>query len=517
MRSVIILIRHLLSCCVAWAAVPAVSFAALVPIWNPPPVSSGFSKATVSSAIADPAGVLVRAHYPSCPNKAVRIDLWSDHSGLGNWTIDGMCYSNSVGTTGPDNYCFFRKPHPVGFPRERIRLNVWNVNNSCTEYAGNLGMTTDYGVYNPEGNVTDYHFYRAFTDSPSTLVSVTKSKYALKLDSRGGAIYEYNNRRTGFNPARNAVFPWNGSALQTDLANFVDIMGPQCGSPQLHWNPTQAGSSCGVDSALNVYPSNRPSPTVYCDGVQNNACNSASNSFRASVHQMMNFTYGSGYLGAYNSGDTLHLDSQHAYFDDYFVVTNAFSNVGAARAVRNAEVPTWWTPNSYRRFYYEPNNDGVVTTVNIPMNTTGNSCDNFGNDFGGCVPTANRPNLGQWWTMDDMDATYLGASSPLNNSITVGYFFNAAFLSVFPASYLRVEEDREHHGYKFTALGHYPGTGAGGTIPSGTWFSTKYVIFPYKYNETITITYPWGGGPVTKTVRDHIAAMRSFYNGKNTW
>lgn len=463
-----------------------------------------FGQASLLASGASPSSVALQAVYPDCPQTAVKVDVWSNYGGTVGWQADSTCYLKAAGGRGT---CPFRSPRYVGFggAQNNLILRLWRVNQNCSYSSTSFD---DYiGAQAP--TVVDADYYRAFTQSPSTQVTIVKNNYQIKLDRRGGAVYEYYNTRTGLAAPRNAVLAESGAALQVDFAKFEDSWEEECQSTGggrsgiRFWNPTQAGSSCGCDATFCAYPPNRPFNDFYCDNGAlcasgSACCSSATTSTRAYIHQMMSFTYGRGtpsYYGAYNARDSLYLDSQGSYNDTYAMFTNALINTGSTRSGVAAEIPTWFAPSDFSTYFYEIN--GLVVPNTIPPVLQVGAPDYNGNI---------QPQTGFWYTIQDT------TSGGANSYITMAVFFNRSFLANIPygSMGLQVVGVPGVNANKFT-WSVVPSWGSP-SLPANTWMAVRFVIFPYKYSDVISTSF---GANIT--VQQTIAAMRSVWDNSDSW
>ncbi len=423
---------------------------------------------------------------PYCPDKPVKVDLWVNH--IGQWEFHNRCYTN----TGADDsfpfgtFCPFKYSLPVGTNKSNIIVRSWKMNSSCSQYMDQIdpNNTSSYRDFQPAGNVLADGAFRGYGRS----VQMERDDYLVKVDRNGGAVYElYNKRGSDPNLAaghyENAIHANFGAALQVAIhsGSVNSLTSDPCGG-QGYWNPTQAGASCSHDSSKALSPIAGTDLTVKCDGTVNNSCTSANSNVLHTWHKMMNWDYGSAYTGPYNALDTSKI-WQNATAHDHYVEFDVYlKNTGTNRRSAVA-FPTFYFTNRYRKLYY-PNSFGNVTSVTVPLNATGDDANKYLKEISGYDL--------EWITVENTSLSVSG------NYVTIAWFYDSDFLADRNSWLAQIIEGDYYDTIIFTNAPRL-------TYRTGVTYNLRYVIFPYKYNETVTTNFG------TMTVRDTIDAMRNAY------
>ena len=322
---------------------------------------------------------------------------------------------------------------------------------------------------------------------------------------------------TSPNNAENALFPNFGAALQIAIfsGGFFGVDTQPCGGLGI-WNPTQAGATCGVSgNPLSPVPGDSANTlAITCDGVANNSCTSAT-SATWSEHKMINWDYGPTYTGPYNAGDLAKLtqvvdSSSPHYMQVDITIRNDHPTMDRPGAM---EIPTFYFTNRFRKFYHPSNAGTLPSSPSFTFPTRPGITDSANAVYlvmdtpgGGGSPACYDPG---WVTAENTFAVANGAAT--NPFITIAWFYKGSYLDLAnpftgpcgPANqqsrwHVDISEGRFHDVIK---LSNAPRL----TLVHGTNYNFRYVIFPYKWDETISTSYG------THTVAETIALMRAAY------
>jgi hypothetical protein len=474
---------------------------------NNPPL--GNSPTTVTNLpVARQTGIYAWDSDPDCPGKRAMLDVFvldRTDPASPQWRYHTRGYTN-VPQNPPNYYDFatylpFKFPLPTSFAPGDILVRRTRRTSCTSDSWMNWDSSSNYTDYSPSYVDGDGN-YRSYGRS----ITFETANYKVLADRNGGAIYEYYNKRLGDpllpNNYENAVHANFGAAVQVSFHGDNSTLESQpCGS-QGYWNPTQAGAACSSSptvSYLAPQPGDSASGlSITCDGTVNNSCTSATNA-TWSEHTMMNWDYGPTYTGPYNAADTGKLTQtisagDPAYLQVDVTLRNDPSSVDRPGLL---EVPTFYFTNRFRSFFY-PSSTGVVpTSPSFTFDALPGDIDahNGGAGSGGCY-----------------DPGWITAQNTFDNTaahpyITIAWFYKGTFLDMSnpPAQFcggryqFYVAEQPFWDTIKFTNTVEVPWT-------HGSSYAFRYVIFPFKYDETIT-TSAYG----THTVADTIALMRAAY------
>lgn len=461
-----------------------------------------FQPINFMGANADPSGVKITANYNgNCPATSMKADLWLSTNGQPEF--QNRCYINPAWNVNANNqlsltnqgFCYFRRPQASGQSATNAFVRLWKVSADCSSYADALSpiSANSYEDHSVQGQIAASPSFDAFNQG--RLISIVKPWYQMKVDRNGGATYEfYGSRasRDGLSFMANAIHSHNGAALQIAIhdqgPNRV-LTTASCDPTQGYWNPTQAGASCGYQGGQITGPASpqagvaSSSLQVSCDGASNNQCVQAANSVEHGIHAMMNWDYGAGYEGPYNSSDLTRLYQKINATDSYVEFSNSFINLGIQRK-GFIEIPTFYFKNDFRKYFYRESPGSPLQTIDIPVRT-------------GNIPL---PSVWQykdlrWMGFEDTWAT--------NDPITIAWFYSPEFkLDITDSGYaFKVDETDFFRAIKFTNAPTF-------LIRQNKWYGFKYVIFPFRYNEVINT--PLYG---TDTVEGIIQKMRLQFEG----
>jgi len=437
------------------------------------------------------AGGAIRANYPGHPAVPVRVDLYVLEGN--RWIFHNRCEINAGVQTGkaasrPEvAWCGFAFPLEPG-DRE-INMRLWRIGEDG-QYAKESGTSAPWEDHIVKMKLGED---RAYTQAMrSRLVTIDKETYRAKIDPDGGATYEfYSKRATGAGlPAGeyvNTLHTNVGAALQVAYHSGT----PRCLTKeplggQGYYNPTQAGACCeyreGKGSLVAQAPGQQDPESglsVRCNGTANNHASHAERSLELSLHRMMNWDYGPGYEGPYNAGDQTYLSQTVMAYPDYLEYDLGLKNT--SKYSRGAlEIPTYYFTNRFRRFYYPEN--GSVKATDIPVNASGDDEKNFN-----ATVSQNAEN---WITFED---TF---DRVKHDDVTIAWFYGADFVADMTRSNetgnVHVAETRVYHQIKMNNVVDM-------TFRNGGVCHVRYVVFPYRYDETVTTKY--GVLPVRETIR----------------
>jgi hypothetical protein len=523
--------------------------------------------AKVSSIRVTTAGVCVTAGYPSNPlwdgycssSRAVKIHIYRYVPGAPRpWQFHNECYANSDSTNNHPSYrsrafCpfLYTEPIPRGTTLGRppsapaILVRTFKVDASC-RYSGldNFDDTYASGTVQPD---SDYPAHTA-----GRLITIDKPSYLARIDRSGGALYEFASKQAVYDPTQtplasppNTIHSMWGAASQQALHQNaasgtppIAAFGPGC-LGQGYWHPSQAGAGCSTPTDLGQQapaPNGRSGLHIFCDSYDSyrDTCNSAGNYVKVTSHRMFSYDYTTQYTGPYFDGRLSYPDpdgekswTDDAYLQQDMTAAPNYLQFDLTLQVKDGdsyskvlgELPTYYFLNSYRRYYVpnppnpastvcHPIEGGAVTQCDVPLPVDGDETRLYG------------PAPDGW-----ADVLYLSY-----NPFTwvtfehVGFFLSNSFvtLAVFPDQSL--EEDTSKNADQFISRAYAAETPTSFHMVKWTHeprvdlklnklYRYRYVIFPYKYNDTITITR--NGIAVSKQVREHIADMRAEYLGSN--
>lgn len=432
---------------------------------------------------------------PSCPNNPVKVDLWRWLNG--RWEFHNRCYTNTAADPLFPNgvFCAFKYPLPMGTAKSTLLFRSWKMDSTCTRYMDEIdpGNPSSYRDFYPAQDVTA----DAAFDAANRAVTLDQSTYRVRVDRNGGAVYEwYNKRGTDPNlPAgtyENAIHAHFGAALQIAIHSgpLRSLEPNPCGG-QGYWNPTQAGAACTFNTGTVGLDNVSPIPgqeglTIVCDGVANNTCTSATSTIVHTLHRMMNWDYGSIYTGPFNALDQSYISQTVTAASNYLQWDVTLRNSGITRATAS-EIPVFYFVNRYRRMYY-PNGFGGIVTLDIPLNLSGSDANKFNRDL--------HYDL-QWISVQN---TGLGVSGKY---ATLAWFYTQPFLSDVTAWWASIVEGAYYDNIAFSNAPRF-------NYRTNVDYKFRYVVFPYRYDETINTQYG------TMTVQQTIAAMREAFQCKSS-
>jgi hypothetical protein len=392
--------------------------------------------------------------------------------------------------------------------------------------------TNTSGVVDPEPTDKAYPSRQVFLQDPSS-----PPTYSVEVDRAGGAIYEFYSLRgtdTGLAPGHheNAVYANYGAAFQIALFNpEIGELSPQaCGPPSSQqdngtvvWNPTQAGTACSEQADGGQGPSESPllgtpeGPTITCDGVVNNAATICKTNLDVSFNRMMNWDYGPAYLGPYGSQDTVYLHQAVTPQPGYLQVDVDFQDRGGTnRGLSPMPLPILYYTNRFHQVDY-PRGCAQVDSYVFPDNTAnGNwttadldlSFSPFPIDGGTGVNTLQAEP--DWVTMENTGPGSTGYA------ITSATFFGTALRSAIDKGqhytwngnvFTTWQMTSNYAGFLATDYANVAVIDLDSLDLSGNTvtYSFRYVLFPYRHDETITTQFG------TLSVANTIHAMRSAY------
>jgi len=393
--------------------------------------------------------IAMKAYYPTCVNTPVNFSIyyWINNQ----WEWHNTCYANNKNDPNwPGGIsCQFKYPLPID-PNTKAMIRTQKVNTDDCSY------NTDYDDTIVQGAI----IYPPYKDY-SSVITVDKPYYKVMISRNGGAVYELYNKRS--DSQDNTIHMHMGAALQIAIHSggihslTTDPCTGQGGQGgQGYWNPTQAGAAC---SYRNGVKGGVESPTagtyldVYCDGVKNNVCTSASNSIFFPLYPMMNWDYGPSYEGPYNANDTSLLEENISLQNSYIQFDMKLQNKGSVRSGL-IEMPTYYFSNKYRRCYYF-SIEGLKK-VEIPLSLVGLANASYGTGINNAknFVTCENPNIP-------------------NSAITIAWFSSTDFYdrssSISETEYFKEIKFNEVQSFTF----------------ANKIYNLRFLIIPFKFDEII--------------------------------
>lgn len=458
-------------------------------------------------------GVQIEANYPSCGGKAVSAQVYLISS---TNIYESQCFLNSGWDLGPPpnsspevinpdyankGFCHMRMPVD-SLGTDQILLRLWRVTSDCTQYTYEIGQTGagTYDDYYPlTGGLTAADYY--YPKNIGSLITVQKANYGFRMDRNGGAFYEFYNLRAtsgGVGFYTNSVASHMGEALQTAVRTDTQFMTGPCGSTtaQTFFNPTQTGNACSHNGTTGTGYNTGSGPTpsfTKCDGSLNNSCTSASTSVETGEHTMRNFTYAANYPGPLNSGDIVKLSQLVTATDHYAQVDLTVKNTGITTLQDAAiEIPTFYFKPDFRK--YTIRRSGSIVDNVVPDRTGQYYLTNtdLGMDSDG-------------WKHEDLRwVTWENVRGPANDVYTIAWFYKPGFIAdvnltgakfafqVLESNYFRSMKFNNNPRFNMRPDSQYV-------------YNFRYVIFPYRYNDTIN----YNG--TNMTVEAAIGLMKTAY------
>jgi hypothetical protein len=455
---------------------------------------------------------------PYCLSKSAKIDLFLLVGST--WEFHNRCYTNTrldpIDSSGNpvtnatynfQAYCPFKYPVASGTAASSVVVRTWKMNSSCTLYMDDVDPTSS-------SSYVDRHPAAAVVADPSfpaldRAVTLERSTYKIRIDRNGGASYEfYPKRGTDLQLTsgkyESALHAHNGAGMGLAIhSGALGSLDSNSCSGQGYWNPTQSGATCTSSSSSLASPAPGDGVsdlTLKCDGTANATCTSATTTVEHTAHRMMNWDYGSTYTGPYNSADQSYLTQTATAFDHYVQFDITLENRGTIPRPSILEIPTFYFTNRFRQVHYPyPNKDSsTVNTFTIPLSPSGNDAERHNADRESVINPAEpiSQDIG-WVTFED---TLIGVSG---RYVTIAWFYKNGTPGICDETSCQgspwityVEEGTYYDNLKFTNAPVF-------TYAANSTYQFRYVIFPYKYNETI----PGTGN----TVRQTIDAMRAAF------
>jgi hypothetical protein len=524
--------------------------------YTPPvllPGSPGVNFTVSNAPVILDTGVQVWDFDPDCWDKPARFELFLWDAGTGLWLYHARGFTNAPKYPNDpyDFATFIPFKHPLPLNSQRILLRRIK-HDSCandTFFEGYSAATSvDRDITAIPLHDDGFRSNNLYDPSDPTHekhpITFEQSTYRAAADRNGGAIYEFYNKRMTDSQLpsgqyENAIYPNFGAALQVAVHHLGDgDLGLACGTPA-HWNPTQAGAACRhqpVPAEPADVPGLTPSPfdgqsglTISCDGPQDNYCPGGT-TVTWGAHKMMNWYYGPAYRGPYKlSPDPVHstrdvleltqkIDASHPEYMQVDITVKNPTDAGFT-PVGPLEIPTFYFSSRYLRFYwpsYADSQTGILSTspdvksfsdrpgVTDTDNVTMEAVVNLGGDWHcydpGWVTAQNtfvtnysQGSSNQFITVAWLYEPKLRDGTYSNNTLPCGPQGNPAPWKVLVAQ--QVYSDQ----IKFMNEARV-------TLSAGREYCFRYVIFPYKYDETITTSHG------THTVAETIRLMKAAYS-----
>lgn len=294
----------------------------------------------------------------------------------------------------------------------------------------------------------------------TTLINADKRDYKIGVCKNTGTVYEFFNNRS--DPATNTVQDFYGSAVQIAIhsGERYSLITQPCGisEGQGYFNPTQAGASCSwPNNKGHTTPKAGQDVSVFCDGLLNNNCSTATNQIFHTSHRMMNWDYGPGYEGPYNIQDAFFLEQDLNLRETYAQFDISVINKGIDRSTA-FEIPTYYFIDTYRKYYYQEGS--IIKEATLPPST----------------PEIKLP----------INANFITVENPnkSNSAITVAWFYSKEFREDILQEFTSVLS-APFEGKDYVKLTNAPRV----NVKKDKEYRLRYLLIPYKYNEEIETEY----------------------------
>jgi hypothetical protein len=211
---------------------------------------------------------------------------------------------------------------------------------------------------------------------------------------------------------------------------------------------------------------------------------------------MRNWDYGVGYSGPTNAGDVAKLAQVITASTKYVESDLTLKNTGSTtKSDAILEMPTFYFKPDYRKYHVKYAGSGSVSTITVPdrldnlmpLTNTQLGMDSSGFKSGDVT----------WISFENVKGT-------ANDSYTIAWFYKNALRADIEATAsqyaFQVLETDYYRDMKFSNAPRF------NLQPSTSkTYNFKYVIFPYRYDQTISSLYG------TMTVENVIAQMKAAY------
>lgn len=454
------------------------------------------------SSTVDATGATVQADYGTdCPSKPVLMQLFI--SANASFDYQGQCFLNARTDANLPGYgfCGLKSPRKINTANTTL-VRLWKMTKDCSKYSFEDGIT-DSSAYQDIWLNSDIVRDRYYALDNNTRIIVDKPNYSVGLDGHGGATYEIYNKQASFNGKQwlsNAIFPNVGAALQFVIQDHENDWGiapnSSCDISQGFYNPTQAGSFCTSDSLLWGN-----SPSLLKDGIWPTKPD-LNNQLIFPTFLMLNWDYSTGidpkFRGPavtfptdnFKELDSTAMQQVTTLHDSYIEYDIAFENLKLDAPLRPhafLEFPTAYLTGSFRKWTVKHADSNVISTWIIPdkikdtplnprtevgltFNQTGQLY--FNQDY----ITNNKSVI----TNDVFWITFENVRNVINDSYTIAWFYSKEFRDDISAPFYSytISETDVLRMIKFSNTPTF-------NFINGKYYKLKYIIFPFKWNETL--------------------------------
>ncbi len=294
----------------------------------------------------------LRAYYPACISLPVKIEI--TYAGK-----QSTCYTDvrDLTPSKPNDLnlgwanCQHAESVDLGTPGSAFLVRFFSALQSCD------GYENEYQEAHPNGSAQADVLYTA--RAHNRLMEASQQSYDVKIDRATGAIFELYSKRA--RSRLNAIHTHVGAGIQVAFhdRDKKELTKESCaGNDVKYWNPNQAGAAClyrdGAPHMIASQPDANTTKSFLADG---------STLLSTPSHNMMNWSYGPGYEGPWNSKDVAEFNQDLKAYPDYFTVEASFKNKGIEHANGALELPALYMSAGFRRYAIQFGSNSQVSGI----------------------------------------------------------------------------------------------------------------------------------------------------------